>query len=97
MVFQPAMKAFYEENGYLVVESLLTDAELDGVRRACNSDDWQRSGWRDYPLEFALDELIYRVKRITERPALSMAFSTAVSLDTPALRSSRQRRTTSSE
>jgi ectoine hydroxylase-related dioxygenase (phytanoyl-CoA dioxygenase family) len=33
MVFQPAMKAFYEENGYLAVESLLTDAELDGVRR----------------------------------------------------------------
>jgi phytanoyl-CoA hydroxylase len=33
MVFQPAMKAFYEENGYLVVESLLADAELDGVRR----------------------------------------------------------------
>jgi phytanoyl-CoA hydroxylase len=33
MVFQPAMKAFFEENGYLVVESLLTDAELEGVRR----------------------------------------------------------------
>src|SRR5206468_1234324 len=45
---------------------------MDGVRRACSSDDWQRGGWRDYPLEFALDEFIYRVKRITERPALEL-------------------------
>jgi hypothetical protein len=45
---------------------------LDGVRRACGSAAWQRIGWRDYRLEFALDELIYRVKRATEQPGLKL-------------------------
>ena len=45
---------------------------MDGVRRACGSAAWQRIGWRDYRLEFALDELIYRIKRATERPDLSL-------------------------
>src|SRR5687768_11764299 len=33
MSFDPGMKAFYEENGYLVVERLFDEAELAGVRR----------------------------------------------------------------
>jgi ectoine hydroxylase-related dioxygenase (phytanoyl-CoA dioxygenase family) len=33
MVFQEPMKSFYDENGYLVVKSVLTDEELSGVRR----------------------------------------------------------------
>jgi ectoine hydroxylase-related dioxygenase (phytanoyl-CoA dioxygenase family) len=33
MAFEPWMKEFYDENGYLVVESVLTDEELAGVRR----------------------------------------------------------------
>src|SRR5438270_3622749 len=33
MVFRKEMKTFFEENGYLVVESVLTDVELAGVRR----------------------------------------------------------------
>ena len=45
---------------------------MDGVRRACGSAAWQRIGWRDYRLEFALDELIYRIKRATERPDLRL-------------------------
>jgi hypothetical protein len=32
MIFQEAMKRFYDENGYLVVESVLSDEELAGVR-----------------------------------------------------------------
>jgi ectoine hydroxylase-related dioxygenase (phytanoyl-CoA dioxygenase family) len=33
MAFRPEMKAFYEANGYLVVERLFEDGELAGVRR----------------------------------------------------------------
>ena len=45
---------------------------MDGVRRACDSNAWQRRGWRDYQLEFALDELIYRIKRATEQSRLEL-------------------------
>jgi hypothetical protein len=51
---------------------LRLETVMDGVRRACGSAAWQRGGWRDYRLEFALDELIYRVKRATERPDLKL-------------------------
>jgi hypothetical protein len=45
---------------------------MEGVRRTCRSTDWQRNGWRDYRLEFALDEWIYRVKKAVQRPALKL-------------------------
>jgi hypothetical protein len=45
---------------------------MDGVRRTCDSNAWQRRGWRDYQLEFALDELIYRIKRATEQSRLEL-------------------------
>jgi phytanoyl-CoA hydroxylase len=32
MIFEQAMKRFYDANGYLVVESVLTDDELAGIR-----------------------------------------------------------------
>jgi hypothetical protein len=48
------------------------DPIMDGVRRTCDSNAWQRRGWRDYQLEFALEELIYRVKRATEQSALEL-------------------------
>ncbi len=43
---------------------------MDGVRRACESDRWRRDDWRDYHLEFALDELIDRVGSATGRTDL---------------------------
>jgi hypothetical protein len=45
---------------------------MDGVRRACGSEVWRRRGWRDYPLECALDELVERVGQATGRPALRL-------------------------
>jgi hypothetical protein len=45
---------------------------MDGVRRVARSDDWTRDGWRDYDLEFALDELVYRVRRATGRHRLKL-------------------------
>ena len=61
------LRAEYRRMPVLRLETI-----MDGVRRACGSTAWQRAGWRDYRLEFALDELIYRVKRVTERPDLKL-------------------------
>lgn len=45
---------------------------MEEIRRTCNSADWLNPGWRNYRLEFGLDELIYRVKRATKRPKLEL-------------------------
>jgi hypothetical protein len=70
VVSSEELKRLREEYRRLPVLRLQTI--MDGVRRACESAAWQRIGWRDYRLEFALDELIYRVKRATERPDLRL-------------------------
>jgi len=71
----PALKVAVSEqdlkrlrNEFRSTSVLRLDVILEGVRRACATDEWQRSGWRNFQLEFALDEMIYRIKRAVERP-----------------------------
>jgi hypothetical protein len=55
------LRAFHRRAPVATLEPI-----MQGVQRANKSGEWQHRGWRDFDLEFALDELMYRVRRATE-------------------------------
>ncbi len=64
------LKSLREE--YRRMPVLRLQVIMDGVRRVCASEDHRRPGWRDYPLEFAIDEMVFRVMHATRRPNLEL-------------------------